>query len=144
MTDEIRQGDYSKQNPEIEQWSRLVPMTVGEATVYVEQVGDLIVEGDASIRPVAPPSPQEIFETTSNILSECVRVIGERLKSLSGKAAPEKVTVEFSLTFKIQGKASIIPVFVTSESGAETGVKVTAEWDRSENHESASHDNRTS
>jgi hypothetical protein len=50
---------------------RLVPMKIGNATVYIEQVGELVtIESDDSIRAVRPPNPQEVFETAGQILYE--------------------------------------------------------------------------
>jgi len=59
---------------------RFVPIRVGSATVYIKEVGEpALIEMDDQVRPVAPPSPQEVFESAGEILRECVRVIGERV-----------------------------------------------------------------
>ncbi len=107
---------------------RLVPMRVGSATVYVEQVGPPPeVEGDDRIHAVAPDRV-EIFEQAGDLIQQCVRTIGDRMRDLGEAMAPEEITVEFSLTFEATGKAAIIPVFVTGETKAATGLKVTAVW----------------
>jgi hypothetical protein len=112
---------------------RLVPMQVGSAIVYVEQVGEpAVVEPDDAIRPVAAPGPREAFENAGEILRECVRVIGDRVETIAEKTRPQEISIEFSLTFEVKGKASIIPVFVTAETGAQTGLKVVAVWKRSD------------
>jgi hypothetical protein len=116
-------------------------MKVGAATVYIEQIGESVIETDDRIRPVAPPTPQEVFETAGDVLSECVRIVGERIEALAEKAMPKKVNVEFSISFKVVGKTSLVPIFVTGETGAETGLKVTAEWERSEKKETPGNDN---
>jgi hypothetical protein len=104
-------------------------MQVGNAVVYVEQFGELVAaESDDQIRAVAAPSPREAFETAGEILRECVRVIGERIEALGAKAKPDQMSIEFSLNFEVKGKAALIPVFVTGETGANTGLKVTAVW----------------
>jgi len=104
-------------------------MRVGSATVYVEDYGEsALIEVDDRLRPVAPPSPQEAFGSAGEILRECVRVIGERVDALAVKARPQEISVEFSLSFEVKGKAALIPVFVTGETGTETGLKVTAVW----------------
>ncbi len=109
----------------------MVPMQVGSATVYVVQreAGAIAAEDDA-IRPVAPLSPSQVFESAGEILRECVRVVGESFENLAETARPQQVSVEFSLSFEVKGKASIVPVFVTGESSAQSGLKVTAVWTR--------------
>jgi Trypsin-co-occurring domain 1 len=112
---------------------RLVPMRVGDATVYIEQFGEpAVVESEGHIRTVSPPTPEEAFQTGGDILRECVRVIGERIAVLAERTRPEKIVVEFSLSFAVKGKASLIPVLLTGESSANTGLKITAEWTRLE------------
>jgi hypothetical protein len=107
----------------------MVPIQVGSATVYIIQsaVPALVVEDDR-IRPVAPISPQQAFQAAGEFLHECVRTLGEKVDALAGKAQPEEITIEFSLTFEVKGKASVVPVFVTGETSAQTGLKVTAVW----------------
>jgi Trypsin-co-occurring domain 1 len=72
----------------------------------------------------------EAFQIGSDILRECVRVIGERIEMMAEKARPNKVVVEFSISFEVKGKASIVPIFLTGETGGKTGLKITAEWAR--------------
>jgi hypothetical protein len=111
-------------------------MRLGSAIVYIEQVGDPgVIEADDQVRPVAPPTPEEAFERAGDILRECVRIIGERVEALVTRARPQEITVEFSLTFEVKGKAALIPIFVTGETGAQTGLKVTAVWKRGEGKE---------
>jgi hypothetical protein len=110
-------------------------MRVGSAVVYFEQVGELAVtEEDDRIRPVAAPTPQEAFESAGEILHECVRVIGEKVEALAASARPDEISVEFSLNFEVKGKAALIPIFVTGETGAQTGLKVTASWKNRQDH----------
>lgn len=111
---------------------RVVPMKIGNATVYVEPVGELKIDADDDaddIHTVAP-DPQEIFDKAIEAARECVRVVGERLKTISGEAMPQELTLEFSLTFDAKAKAALIPVFVTAEHGLQTGLKITAKWKR--------------
>jgi hypothetical protein len=107
---------------------RLVPMRVGAATVYVEATGDA---------PVLPPdddfhavgvNPQEAFETASEALKECVRVMGERLESIRGGMRPQEIGVEFTITFDVEGQARIIPVLLTGKAKTAVGMKVSATW----------------
>jgi hypothetical protein len=136
MSDEIRMGNPPPRSSESAPIRRLVPMRVGNATVFVEEVGEpVLIEAGDQVRPVAPPSPQEAFENAGEILHECVRVIGERIEALAAKARPQQITVEFSLSFEVKGQASLIPIFVTGESSAQTGLKVTAVWKRQEDKE---------
>jgi hypothetical protein len=131
MSDEIRTGDIAPGPSESTRVRRLVPMQVGNATVFVEDIGEpALIDADDQVRPVAPPSPQEAFENAGKILHECVRVLGQRIESLAANARPKEITVEFSLSFEVKGRASIIPVFLTGESSAQTGLKVTAVWGR--------------
>ncbi len=110
---------------------RLMPMHVGGAIVYVEQVGEpASVEAQDDIHPVAPPSPDEAFQSASQILNECVRVIGEKVEAIAAEVRPDELAVEFSLSFEVKGRASLIPVFVTGEAGTQTGLKVKATWKR--------------
>lgn len=132
MSEDIRLGNSKNDLPIITPARRLIPMQIGNATVYVEEVGaPLVIESD-DIRPVAPPTPGEAFEKAGEILHECVRVLGERVEALAAKARPDVVTVEFSLSFEVKGKASLIPVFLTGETGLQTGLKVSAVWNKSE------------
>ena len=106
----------------------MVPMQVGSATVYVVGSGDARVVEDDRIRPVSPISPQEAFQAAGEFLHECVRLVGEKVETLAEKARPHEVAVEFSLSFEVTGKASVIPIFVTGETSAHTGLKVKAVW----------------
>ncbi len=127
----MRDGGNAMGEEELTPVQRLVPMHVGGAIVYVEQVGGpASVEGQDDIRPVAPPAPGEAFQSAGQILHECVRVIGEQVEGLEAKARPDEITVEFSLSFEVKGRASLIPIFVTGEAGAQTGLKVKATWKR--------------
>ncbi len=112
-------------------------MKVGNAIVYVEQIGHPAeVQAEGQVRPVAPPSPEEAFETASEVLHECVRVLGERIEDLKDSISPQEITVEFSLSFEAGGTARLIPIFVTGESKVSTGLKVTAKWQRQDGGES--------
>lgn len=128
MSDNIGLGDDGGTRPA--SLRQLVPMQVGNATVYVEKVGEPVeIEADDRIYPVAPPGPGEAFEKAGEILHECVRVVGERIEGLAYTASPNQVTVEFTLSFEAKGKAQLIPVLFTGETKAQTGLKVTAVWD---------------
>jgi hypothetical protein len=136
MSDEIRMGNPPPRSSESEPIRRFVPMRVGNASVFVEEVGEpALIEAGDQVRPVAPPSPQEAFENAGEILHECVRVLGERIEALAAKARPQEITVEFSLSFEVKGQASLIPVFVTAASSAQTGLKVIAVWKQQEDKE---------
>lgn len=129
MSDEIRAGGLSESPSESISSRRLIPMQVGKATVYVEQVGEPAeMQADDRIYPVAPLTPQEVFENAVEALQECVRVVGTKIETLAQKAMPHEITVEFSLTFEAKGKMALVPIFVTGETGAGTGLKVTAVW----------------
>ena len=107
---------------------RAIPMRVGEATVYVEQVGEsLQIEPSDELYTVAS-SPREAFEQASTILQECVSVLGERLEGLAQKVKPSQISVEFSLSFEAEGSTHIIPVLLTGKTKAQSGLKVTAVW----------------
>lgn len=129
MTDEIGFGGTGGSRDDSSGMPRLVPMRVGNATVFVEQVGEPAeIQADDAIYPVSLPSPEEAFEKAGQILQECVRVVGERVDELAEKARPREITVEFSLSFAAAGKAQLIPVLFTGETKAVTGLKVTAVW----------------
>jgi Trypsin-co-occurring domain 1 len=125
---EMRVGGMHESPSEASGARRLVPMRIGNATVYIEQIGEpVLVESDDSIYPVAP-SPKGAFETATEALRECVHAIGEQFERLAEKAKPQEVTVEFTLTFDVKGKVSPIPVLVTGEAETQTGLRVTAVW----------------
>jgi Trypsin-co-occurring domain 1 len=128
MDDELALGE-----PEIEPGGqarvRVLPVQVGGAIVYVEQIGaGASAEYDEGIYPVGPPSPKEAFEKANEALSECVRVVGETLEKIGDQVKPQEVSLEFSLSFQAEGTARIIPVLVTGKTAATTGLKVTATW----------------
>jgi Trypsin-co-occurring domain 1 len=130
MSDKISAGIGGIGTPSREPAStrQFIPMQVGKATVYVEQVGQpAVVEADDRIRPVAP-SPKEAFENAVEVLQECIHVVGGKVEMLAEKAKPQEITVEFTLTFGATGKMTLIPVLVTGETTASTGLKVTAVW----------------
>ncbi|MCA1565873.1 MAG: hypothetical protein LC803_09595 [Acidobacteria bacterium] len=129
MEDEIRPGGLStKTSPESPTGRKLIPMQIGNAVVYVEHFGEAApMEVGDDIYPVAP-NPKQVFETAVEVLKECVRVVGERVEQLAGKAMPKEVEVEFSLTFDAKAKGALIPIFVTAEHGLQTGLKVKAVW----------------
>jgi uncharacterized membrane protein len=106
----------------------MVPMQVGSATVYVVRSEEARVVEDDRIRPVSPISPQEAFQAAGEFLHECVRLVGEKVETLAEKARPHEVAIEFSLSFEVTGKASVIPIFVTGEASTHTGLKVKAVW----------------
>lgn len=133
MSERIIPGGVSGSASESGPQRRFVPLKVGNATVYVEYAGDVgEVEVDDRIYPVAPPTPQEAFETAGEVLHECVRVVGERMDSLAERAKPQEVTVEFTLTFEGSLNSSVIPILVTAGTKASTGLRVTAVWRRPE------------
>jgi hypothetical protein len=104
-------------------------MKVGSAWVYVEQIGEgAPVEADDEIYAVSAPSPEEAFQTASDLIRELVHVVGERITQVAEAARPAEISVEFSLTFEAKGKASFIPILVSAEAGATTGLKISAVW----------------
>ncbi len=110
------------------QHRRLIPLRVGDAVVFIEQVGespDVMV--DDQIYPVAPVQ-QEAFEQAGQVIDECVRTIGARVKGLASEVKPREVTVEFTISFEATTKAQIIPLLVTGGTKVNTGLKVTAVW----------------
>ncbi len=106
---------------------RLAPIRVGDATVFLEVDDDLIIESSDAISPVSF-DPAQAFEQAGNAMSECVRVIGDRLAQIGAAAKPKEVDVEFTLTFEVEGKASIVPVLLTGKAKTASGIKVTAKW----------------
>ncbi len=130
MSDKIGFGNDAGSRSEAARTGHLVPMRIGGATVYVEQISEpLTIETSEDIYPVAPPGPAQAFEQAGEVLQECVRVVGERVEKLAENAKPREVTVEFTLSFEASGRAQLIPVFLTGQTKAATGLKVTAVWD---------------
>lgn len=126
MSDVITAGESSAER----RVRQLVPLQIGNATVYVEVVGAAEVADDA-IRPVAP-TPRQAFEAAVEFMKECVRTVGDNIEQLAGKALPQELEIEFSLTFDAKAKGALIPVLVTTEHGLQTGLKVKAVWKRPE------------
>jgi hypothetical protein len=107
---------------------RLVPMQIGDAVVYIEPLDEPAqVEETGDLRPVSV-DPREAFEKASDALRECVRVVGERVIDSTAAFVPDTVGMEFTLTFDVEGRASIIPVLLTGKAKSGIGIKVTAQW----------------
>jgi hypothetical protein len=123
MDDELALGE-----PGTGTQSRAIPLAVGGASVFIEQVGDGPTVESSDIYPVGPVSPADAFDKANDALKECVRSVGETIKTLSEAVKPEQVSLEFTLTFQAEGTARIIPVLVTGKTGVTTGLKVTATW----------------
>ena len=108
---------------------RLVPMRVGDAEVYIEAVGPSPqLEASADFEAVGGLDPGEAFERASDALKQCVRIVGERLANLGDALEPDEVSVEFTITFDVEGKARIIPVLLTGKAKTSMGVQVNALW----------------
>ena len=107
---------------------RLVPMQVGDATLFVEAAIDEPVIQETDDFHVVGVNPREAFETASEALKECVRVVGERIDSMQAAMQPHEVGVEFTLTFEVEGQARIIPVLLTGKAKSAVGVTVSAKW----------------
>ena len=129
MSDEIGYGRESAAEAEEVSARQLVPMRVGQATVYVESIQDSvdIRLSNEQIEPAAP-EPDEAFEKAVEVLKEYVRTIGEQVQQLGSKAAPEEITAEFALSFGVTGKTQILPILLTGETKATAGLKITAVW----------------
>ncbi|HEX8742789.1 MAG TPA: CU044_2847 family protein [Thermoleophilaceae bacterium] len=108
---------------------QLIAAEVGSALVYIEQVGEPAAR-EEGIYAVAAPTPGEVFDRASEALRECVRVVGAQVEALAESVRPDEVSVEFTISFEAEGKASIVPVFVTGRSSVSTGLAVTAVWRR--------------
>jgi hypothetical protein len=109
---------------------RAVPLQIGDATVFIEQIGEgPVVEASDAIYPVAP-DPREAMEHALEFVRASVKTVGERIEGMADRARPAELTVEFTVAFDARGKTSLIPVLVTGEAGMKTGIKITAMWRR--------------
>jgi hypothetical protein len=73
---------------------RLVPMKVGAAIVYFEQVVEApVVETDGGIHPMVP-SPEEAFQKAGEVLRKCVRVLGGQVTGLARRTRPQTIEAE--------------------------------------------------
>lgn len=107
---------------------RAVPLQLGDATVFIEQIGEgPAVEGSDAIYPVAP-DPRQAMEHALAFVHGCVNSVGERVAEIGGRGRPQEVTLEFTLAFDAKSRTSLIPVLVTGQAGVQTGLKVTAVW----------------
>ncbi len=118
-------GDASVADPAAR---RLVPMQVGSATVFVEATADAPVIAATGDFHAVGINPTEAFETASDALKECVRVVGERIDEMKDAMRPEEVGIEFTIAFEVGGEARIIPVLLTGKAKTAVGVKVSATW----------------
>jgi NTP-dependent ternary system trypsin peptidase co-occuring protein len=107
-----------------------VPAKVGNATVFVEARGPVAVEPNEDIYVAASIDPRQVFDAAGDIIRECVRVVGERVEKLTEAMRPNELSVEFSLSFEAEGRATLIPVFLTGKTSAQGGLTVTAVWKR--------------
>lgn len=132
MNNEIQAGGVdSSLHDAADHRRRLIPMKVGDATVFILQVGTATVleDDEAGGLHAVAPDPKQVFDKAVDVIRECVRTVGERVEALAEKAMPKEITIEFSLTFDAKAKGAIIPVFVTAEHGLQTGLKVIAKWE---------------
>jgi len=108
---------------------RFIPMSVGEAAVYVEVTDEPPrIDVDEEIYAASSNNLADIFGDAGKILKEIVSGVGEHVAALGDKTRPEQVSVEFALSFEAGGKAHLIPVLFTGETKAVSGLKVTAVW----------------
>ncbi|QIN84278.1 hypothetical protein GBA63_17690 [Rubrobacter tropicus] len=131
MDDEVRLGTGGEEAGTVAK-RRLVPMRVGEASVYIEVAGEPpSIEGDEEIYAAATKDPVDAFRSAGEVLQEVVRTVGEQVAALGEEVRPDQVSAEFSLSFEAGGKAQLIPVLFTGETKAVSGLKVTAVWETS-------------
>ncbi len=108
---------------------RLVVQQVGAATVYFRVgAGPLPVANEPEFRAVAAID-SNVFDEAARVVSESVKVMGERIRGVAKALQPSKLEVEISFGFEVKGKATIVPVLLTGESTASAGLKVTATWE---------------
>ena|SRR5579884_2041980 len=125
MDDDIVAGGTSSNHGDSNALS-YVPMRVGDAMVWIQPTGR--ASESASEIHTAAPSPDKVFKESIAAIKECIRSIGDGLDKLQPALRPQELSVEFSLTFDAKGRASIVPILVTAETGVQTGLKVTAKW----------------
>lgn len=128
MSDDIGYSGGRAESPEPPSIRRFVPMRIGNAVVYVEEAqGTQDIEASDEIAPVSRNS-DAVFDEAVSIIKECVEAVGKQIQRFETAAKPNRVEVEFSLTFEAKGKAQVIPVILTGETKGGTGLKVTAVW----------------
>jgi hypothetical protein len=107
---------------------RLIPMQVGSAVVYVEAPEEEpTLEAVGGFEAVGL-DPTEAFARAGDALRECVKVVGDRLEQMGEAIKPAEVGIEFTITFDVEGKATIIPVLLTGKAKTAMGIKVSALW----------------
>jgi hypothetical protein len=132
MTDEITVGISAHGLPD--SGPRFYPMQVGDAIVWIEQVGPAAVvhpAGNEIYAAARIPSPQEIFPQAVDILQECVRAVGDQISKLGAHSRPQEVQIEFALSFEASSEGGFIPVF-RAGTGVTAGLKITATWKHDE------------
>jgi hypothetical protein len=103
-------------------------MRIGNAEVFIQPSAQP-VEIPPEARPhTVSPSPEKSFDQAVTVIQECVRVVGGKIRDVGETLTPEELTLEFTVTFEVSGKVTPIPILVTGETKANTGLKVIAKW----------------
>ena len=107
-----------------QQRRRTPPFTPREVTL----TDQFETKNTSVIRPLILCNPVDL--NGQGIANNQCHLLCYRVRDTAGQPefVPQEITVEFSLSFQVKGKASLIPMFVTGETGAQTGLKVTAKW----------------
>jgi len=107
---------------------RLQPMKIEGATVWIEQNGPGIVIDSGDEIYTVSSDPKEAFTKAVEVVRGILGGITRGILELKESARPNELTIEFSLTFEVEGKAAIIPVLLTGSSTTSSGMKISAAW----------------
>jgi hypothetical protein len=108
--------------------AELIPVKVGDETIWVEASESAAVPGQSSIQEAASPreAAEKALDTaqqlTSSIRAFSASVI-DGLATRGERGRPTKATIEFGVNVSVEGN-----VYVVKGSGG-ASVKVVAEWD---------------
>jgi hypothetical protein len=111
----------------------LLAQEVGEATIYFRVSGQTLqVANEPELRPVAAEVKSNVFDEAARVVGEGVKIIGQKVRTLTETLQPTELEIELSFGFEVKGKATIVPVLLTGESTSTVGLKVTATWKQPE------------
>jgi hypothetical protein len=97
-------------------------------TVFVEAGMLGSIPDDESIHAVGLSQPRQALEDAIDFTKALMKSLGSRIAEIDAALSPDELNVELSFTFRATGKATVIPVLLTGETGAEAAIKVSATW----------------
>jgi hypothetical protein len=105
----------------------LVPVSLGDSTIYIEASGSATVRGTAPIQEAGAGEALERAVDTAQQLTEsvrsCCKQIIESMRSIGEDKRPTRASVEFGLDISLEGN-----FYVVKGTGGGS-IRITAEWE---------------